>query len=373
MGKWDNRTEGKHISSCVIKEKPTDQLLEAKKFISDLLTLRKSKKLYTTYVTGIKKALAYNDNNRVYVSFNIDGTITGRLSCTGYEAAERMGPSFHTLPRDEEGTDEKAKSIRKLFSAEEGYFFVTSDYAAMELRILAHIADEKTMQKAFIDDLDLHTYTAQLLFKKKDISKKERQIAKTVSFLIVYGGGAFNLSESQNISMHAAETILTNYQKVFPGIFAYMDTVREEIEATGHVTTIFGRRRNLPDIYAKDIKVRERAFRQGLNTTIQSPASDVMTASMVSIQRRFRAENIDARVLATVHDSVENRARKAQLAQALEIIYDEQVNYNLIKKVFNLNFKVPLKIEMEVGSSFAGGQEIHFKNGKPILEGAFAC
>lgn len=372
MGKWDNRAEGKFISEQLVKEKPTEKLKQTKKFIEDLIKYKVEDKLYTTYVKGLKKAITYNGRNKVYVDFNIDGTITGRLSCSAYKAEETMGVSLHTLPRNEEEEESgKSKSIRNLFIGGQDYHFLTVDFAAMELRVLAHIADEKLMQKAFIDDADLHTYTAQLIFKKKDISKKERQIAKTVSFLIVYGGGAFNLSETMNMSLYDAQSVIESYQKVYPGVFEYMEEVEKQIKAEGYVETIFGRRRNLPDIYAKDNKVVQRAFRQGLNTTIQSPASDLMTAAMVGICRRFRERKLNAKILGTVHDSVESKSKLGSLEEALTIVYDETVNYPLMKRLFNLNLRVPLKIEAEVGSSFGNGKPIHFKDGKPIITNEF--
>ena len=184
-GKWQHRDEGKKISKGVVKGKTTEELRTASRFISSLLDLRKIQKLQKTYISGTKKALEYTQGDRVYVDYRLDGTTTGRLSCAAYNAQKPMGVSFHTLPRDTN------INIRSIFTAEDESFFVTVDYAAMELRVLAHVAKEKSMQQAFISGQDLHTYTARLLFGKQDISKTERQIAKTVSFLIVYGGGAF--------------------------------------------------------------------------------------------------------------------------------------------------------------------------------------
>ena len=186
--KWKHRDEGKKISKSVVLSKTTEELRTASDFLSSFLALRKAEKLQKTYIHGAKKALAYTDNGRLYVDYRLDGTATGRLSCAAYNATKPMGVSFHTLPRDTK------TNIRSMFVAKKGSAFVTVDYAAMELRVLAHIAREKSMQHAFKSGADLHTYTAKLLFGKDEITKEERQIAKTVSFLIVYGGGAFNLA-----------------------------------------------------------------------------------------------------------------------------------------------------------------------------------
>jgi DNA polymerase-1 len=361
MSKWQHREQGKKISKSVIASKSTEDLLEARKFLKGLLDLRKSEKLAKTYIQGTKKALEYNGENKIYVDFRFDGTATGRLSCASYNAAEAMGVSFHTLPRE---TD---TNIRSLFTAPKGWSFIAADYAAMELRVLSHIAKEHNMQKAFNEGADLHTYTGKLLFNKKQITKQERQIAKTVSFLIVYGGGAFNLSESMGISMKRSEGIIKNYQRVYPGIFAYMDFVNEFILKNGYAYTIFGRQRNLPNIASRDKKVVNRALRQGLNFTIQSTASDILLCALLGICKSFKDEEMQARVVATVHDSVEVVCPKEEEKRVLEIIYNEMVNYPVIKDLFGIEFAVPLAIDAEVGKSFGEGKNIEFINGIPQL------
>jgi len=318
--------------------------------VKGLLDLRKSEKLTKTYIEGTKKAIEYNGKNRVYCDFRFDGTATGRLSCAAYNAQQAMGVSFHTLPRETEN------NIRSLFSAPKGWAFIAADYAAMELRVLSHIAKEGNMQLAFNQGADLHTYTAKLLFNKQEISKEERQIAKAVSFLIVYGGGAFNLSETMNIPMARAEKIIKDYENVYPGIFAYMEHVNNFIRENGYAYTIFGRKRNLPDVYSKDRAVVNRALRQGLNFTIQSSASDILLTSLLGASRRFKEAGLEATPVATVHDSIEIICPKEEIEKTVEILYDEMVNYPTIKEVFNIHFDVPLAIDIEVGTSFGDGQ-----------------
>lgn len=361
MAKWKHRDEGKKISKAVIAEKSTEDLLEAKRFLDGLLDLRKSEKLNKTYIEGTKKAIKYNQHDKIYVDFRFDGTATGRLSCASYNADEPMGVSFHTLPRETEN------NIRSLFTAPAGWQFIAADYGAMELRVLAHIAREYNMQKAFNEGADLHTYTARLLFNKVDITKEERQIAKTVSFLIVYGGGAFNLSETMGIPMSRAETIIEDYKKVYPAIFAYMEHVNKYIKKNGYAYTIFGRKRNLPDVYSEDRSVVNRALRQGLNFTIQSAASDILLCSLLGASRRFKAAGLQARPVATVHDSIEIICPKNEVKETLAILYDEMVNYPTIKDTFNIHFDVPLVIEVEVGKSFGEGEPVHFDNGIPQI------
>ena len=351
---WKHRQQGKKISESVVHSKTTEELVEARNFIERLLELRKMEKLHKTYIKGTSKAIEYNDNNTVHVSFNLDGTATGRLSCTGYTGnkGKNMGISFHTLPRDEQ------HNIRDIFVAPENHDFITADYSAMELRVLAHIADEDNMRKAFLLGKDLHTYTASLVFGKPEgeVTKEERQIAKAVSFLIVYGGGAFNLSETLNISKKRAEKIIAQYAKVYPGIFKYMSTVNASILEKGYITTLFGRRRNLPDVESPLYKIKSRALRQGLNFTVQSAASDVLVCAVLGIVDTLKKRNLSAAFKATVHDSLEFTSPKEETQEVCSIIRDEMINCNYMKNTLGIQLSVPLEIDLEVGSSFGDGE-----------------
>ena len=361
MVNWKYRDEGKKISKSVIASKTKKELMESKKFLDGLLELRKSEKLTKTYIEGTKNAIAYNELEKIFVDFRFDGTATGRLSCAAYNAQKAMGVSFHTLPR------ETTNNIRSLFRAPDDWAFIAADYSAMELRVLSHIAKEGNMQLAFNKGADLHSYTAKLLFNKEDITKEERQIAKTVSFLIVYGGGAFNLSETMGIPMRKAEKIIKDYENVYPGIFSYMEFVNNFVKRNGYAYSIFGRKRNLSDVQSKDRKVVNRALRQGLNFTIQSAASDILLTSLLGASQRFKEAGLQARPVATVHDSIEVVCPQEEVKETLTILYDEMVNYPLIKKIFNIHFDVPLAIDAEVGKSFGDVKEVHFENGIPIL------
>lgn len=359
MAKWTNREEGKKVSKATLKKLDTLTLRKSKQFLEGLLNLRKSEKLYKTYIKGTRNAIEYNECSKVFVDYKMDGTSTGRLSCSMYSAEKPMGVSFHTLPRTRE------TNIRSIFKAPDDWAFVTVDYSAMELRVLAHIADEQSMQRAFKSGADLHTYTAQLLFNKEIITKEERQIAKTVSFLIVYGGGAFNLSETVGITLARAEKIISNYAKVYPGIFTYMERVNTFIGANRYATTIFGRRRRLTDVGSSSPKVVARAQRQGLNFTIQSAASDILLCGLVGLRRRLAAKGFQARPVATVHDSIELVCPREEISETLEHVYNELVEYPTLREVFGIDFAVPFQIDAEVGHSFGDGIEVDFENGSP--------
>ena len=151
-----------------------------------------------------------------------------------------------------------------------------------------------------------------------------------------------------------------------------MEHVNEFIKDNGFAYTIFGRRRNLRDVDSKDRSVVNRALRQGLNFTIQSSASDILLCGLVGVSKRFKKANLDARVVATVHDSLEIISCEEDLPQCLEIVYDELVNYPHLKNLFGINFEVPLGIDMEVGRSFGDGVPVSFVDGKPTnLEEVF--
>ena len=353
MSRWKKKADEKKISKWKISEHSTDHLLKAKSFVGGLLDLRKSEKLYRTYVKGVRNAALYNDEDKVYVDYKLDGTTTGRLSCTAYNAAKSMGVSFHTLPR------ETKNNIRSIFVAPPGFKFITVDYASMELRVLAHIAKEYKMQKAFKEGVDLHRYTGSLLFNKSqdEVTIQERQVAKTTSFLIVYGGSKFQLSDIMRISLRKADKVIEAYKEVYPGIFQYMEFIEKFIRKNKYAYSIFGRRRNLPDIESKNYAVAAKAVRQGINFTIQSTASDILVCSLIGINNRLEEEGLRTRIVSTVHDSLEVISPEDELDRVCSIIHDEMVNYPYIKKHFGLSFDVPLGIEILVGDSFGDGKE----------------
>ena len=188
------------IARSVLKDLEDDRIVEAKKFFDNLSDFKRVGKLYTTYIEGVETSLENTKNGRMYVNYNIDGTVTGRLSNSGGNKKKgggketKIGVSFHTLPREQEDFN-----IRNYVIAPKGWDFITVDMKAMELRVLAHVANEREMIKAFTSGIDLHDFTTEMVYKKKkaDTNEKEwkliRQICKEVSFLTVYGGTAVTL------------------------------------------------------------------------------------------------------------------------------------------------------------------------------------
>ena len=292
MSKWRHREEGKAISKALLKDMSLKELRESKDFISNFLDLRKAQKLEQTYIRGTTNAIDYNGKDKVYVDYRFDGTATGRLSCAAYTAEKAMGVSFHTLPR------ETKNNIRSIFVPPEDHAFVTIDYSTMELRVLAHLSREQGMIDAFNSGQDLHSYTGSLLFNKSidEVTKQERQLAKTVSFLIVYGGGAFNLSETMGISIKRAEGVVNSYKEVYPRVFRFMDYVHNFVRENEYAYTIFGRRRNLNDISSKDKGVQHRSLRQGFNFIVQSTSSDILLFALLGLSQHYKAVNMTSKV-----------------------------------------------------------------------------
>jgi len=355
-----NKQEELDIANSVLGTISDDKLKDAKLFFDRFSEFKKLSKLYNTYIVGVEQSLENTKNGRIYANYNIDGTVTGRLSNSGANIrkgggkASKIGVSFHTLPREKK---DLAVNIRDFIVAPTGWDFITVDMKAMELRVLAHVANERNMIKAFESGVDLHTYSAALTFKKdpEDITPEERQIAKEVSFLTVYGGTAYTLAAKRNISEAAAEEIINSWMEAFPGVPIYMNTVKEYVEQFAYAKTIFGRYRNLPNINSPFKKIRGEAYRQGLNFTIQSPANDILLCGLLSIVKTFKDRGFRGKVVGTVHDSIEIVCPKEETREAVQIMSDELRNYTYMRKNFNIELKAPLEVDIEVGSSFGNG------------------
>jgi DNA polymerase-1 len=345
-----------NIARAVLNSMTDDQVIAAKRFFDRFSEYKKFVKLHSVYIEGARNALSNTGNGRMYVKYNIDGTVTGRISNSGANVGrkrtDKIGVSFHTLPRESLDVN-----IRDYVVAPKGHDFITIDMKAMELRVLAHVANEENMIHAFKSGVDLHSYSAGLTFNKdpKDVTKLERQIAKEVSFLTVYGGTAYTLASKRNIPEDRAEEIINSWLRAFPGVSRYMNTIDDYIKQFGYAKTIFGRYRHLPNVRSPFKNVRREAFRQGLNFTIQSAASDILLCGMLGVIEKLKG--MKAKVVATVHDSIELIAPKGETKKVVEIVKGELENYHYLKENFHINLKVPLGVDVEVGSSFGNGVE----------------
>ena len=352
----NNSNEETNIAKAVLNNMSDDQVTAAKRFFDRFSEYKKFVKLQSVYIEGARTALKNTGNGRIYSSYRIDGTVTGRISNSGANVGrkkdDKIGVSFHTLPRESLDVN-----IRDYVVAPEGHDFITIDMKAMELRVLAHVANEENMIHAFKSGIDLHSYSAGLTFNKdpKDVTKLERQIAKEVSFLTVYGGTSYTLAARRNIPESRAEEIINSWLAAFPGVSRYMETIDDYIKQFGYAKTMFGRFRHLPNVRSPFKPVRREAFRQGLNFTIQSSASDILLCGMLGVIKKL--EGMKAKVVATVHDSIELIAPKEETKKVVELVKDELENYHYLKENFNIHLKVPLGVDVEVGTSFGNGVE----------------
>jgi len=376
-----NKELEKLISASVIKEVSTAKLETAVEFLEALQAYKTNFRLKNTYTKGIRKAYDYNDNGKIYCSYKFDMARTGRLTCSSYSAGKRdnplfgttkaekekkifpMGVSFHTLPRE---TD---VNIRDAFVAPEGWVYITADFSAAELRILTHIADEAAMRKAFVEGLDLHSYAASLLYDKdiELVDKDERQIAKAVSFLIVFGGDEHTLSEKHAVSLYKAKEIIDKYLEVFPGVKGYIEARKQEAMENGFVESIFGRRRNLGNVRSGRKYIVERALRQAVNAPVQSSASDMIICCIISIDEEFGKRGMLARIDNSVHDSIELVCPKNEMVEVLEIIHYHMVVNPYMKSQFGIELSVPMSIDAEVGKSFGTGKEVEYTEDGRVL------
>ncbi|MGC1301135.1 MAG: DNA polymerase I [Caulobacteraceae bacterium] len=270
-----------------------------------ILDWRQIAKLKNTYADALVTAVA-PATGRVHTSFSLASTTTGRLSSSD--------PNLQNIPiRTEEG-----RKLRTCFIAEPGHVIVSADYSQIELRLLAHIGDIPQLKEAFRRGLDIHAMTASEMFgvPVEGMDPMVRRRAKAINFGIIYGISAFGLANQLGIRQDEAGAYIRTYFERFPGIRDYMDKTRAFVREHGHVTTLFGRRINIPEIGAKSVGQRQFAERAAINAPIQGAAADIIRRAMIRMQGVLKAEGLSARMLLQVHDELVFEAPEAE-AEAL--------------------------------------------------------
>jgi len=276
-----------------------------------LLRYRELSKLKSTYVDALP-ALAGPDH-RLHTRFNQAVAATGRLSSAN--------PNLQNIPiRTELG-----QRIRKAFIAGPGNALVVADYSQIELRVLAHIADEKALIDAFAKGEDVHRATAATVFgvAPELVTAEQRRAAKTINFGIVYGMSAFGLSQALSIPTREADRFITAYLDRYPGVRRYVEETEKSAEKLGKVETLYGRVRWLPDIQSKNRALRENAKRMAINARIQGTAADLLKKAMIAIDRRLRREHPDAHLLLTVHDELVFEVPEAEAEPVAKLVKEE--------------------------------------------------
>ena len=277
----------------VTSEEVLQQLKGKHEIVADILEHRGLKKLLGTYVDALPK-LINPRTGHIHTSFNQTVTATGRLSSSD--------PNLQNIPvRGEDG-----KEIRKAFIPEPGCLFFSADYSQIELRVMAHLSGDAQMINVFREGKDLHAATAANIYHKAidEVTRDERTKSKRANFGIIYGITVFGLAERLDISRDEAKQLIDGYFQTFPQVHDYMEQAKEQAREQGYVSTLFGRRRYLPDIRSANATVRGFAERNAINAPIQGTAADIIKVAMIHIYNRFKAEGIRSKMILQVHDEL---------------------------------------------------------------------
>lgn len=299
-----------------------------------LLRYRTLGKLKSTYVDALTQ-LTHPETGRIHTSFNQTITVTGRLSSSN--------PNLQNIPiRKPEG-----KKIRKAFIPRENHILISADYSQIELRILAHCAEDEILIEAFQNNEDIHTRTALEVFQvlPEFVTGELRSQAKAINFGIVYGMSGFRLANDLNISRKMANAYIDNYFKRYAGVKRFIDNTIEETKKTGEVQTIFGRKRRLDDINSSNANVRNFAQRAAVNTPIQGSAADLIKMAMIQMAAAIEKQELKSRMLLSVHDEIIFETPFEEKEQLIELAT------TVMEQVHPL--KVPLKVNFGVGENWA--------------------
>ena len=300
--------------------------------VEDVLQYRAYQKLNSTYVEGLLKVIG--KDGRIHSTFNQTEARTGRLSSDN--------PNLQNIPiRTELGSQ-----LRAYFVAKPGCVLVDADYSQIELRILAHITGDEHMQQAFLNGEDIHRSTAAKIYgiPQSEVTPRLRSSAKAINFGIMYGKGAYSLSKDIGVTVKEADAFLKNYLAAFPSVSGYMDKTIADAKANGYVSTLFGRRRTLPELASTNFNVRASGERMARNTPIQGTAADVIKLAMVRVWKRLRDEKMASRLILTVHDELIVEAPEAEAEQAARILREEMEGC--------VQYAVPLSTDVHAGKNW---------------------
>ena len=317
----------------VTSEEVLESLRNKHDIIGKILEYRGLKKLLSTYIDALPQ-LINPKTGRIHTSFNPTVTATGRLSSSN--------PTLQNIPiRDEDG-----KEIRKAFIPDDGCSFFSADYSQIELRIMAHLSEDKNMIDAFLSGYDIHAATAAKIYKVdiKEVTADMRRKAKTANFGIIYGISVFGLAERMNVDRKEAKELIDGYFETYPQVKSYMDKSIQVAREHGYVETIFHRKRFLPDINSRNAVVRGYAERNAINAPIQGSAADIIKVAMARIYERFKAEGLKAKMILQVHDELNFSVP----AKEKEIV--EQVVIEEMEKAYRMH--VPLKADCGWGTNW---------------------
>lgn len=300
--------------------------------VTDILEYRQLTKLKSTYADGL--AAFIEEDGKIHSIFHQKVTATGRLSSSD--------PNLQNIPiRMPLG-----RAIRKVFVPEPGYLFVSADYSQIELRVLAHMAEDKNLIAAYQHNADIHTATASQVFgvPVEQVTPLLRRNAKAVNFGIVYGISAFGLSQDLNITRKEANEYIERYFATYPGIKAYLDGNVAFAKENGYVKTLYGRIRPIPELSSSNFMQRNFGERVAMNSAIQGTAADIIKIAMIRVSRRLREENLNSRLILQIHDELLVETKLEEVEKVSDILREEMMGA--------ADLKVPLLVDVEKGKTW---------------------
>jgi DNA polymerase-1 len=311
-----------------------EELAEVHELPQEVLHYRSLTKLKTTYI-DVLPGLVNPETGRVHTSFNQTVTATGRLSSSD--------PNLQNIPIK----GHWGKRIRAAFVAEQGNLLLSADYSQVELRILAHLSSDEGLIAAFNNNLDIHTRTASELYGVglEGVTPDMRRTAKTVNFGVIYGISSFGLSETLNIDRKEAEQYIRKYFDRHPGVRRYIERLIEETAKSGYVSTLFGRKRPIPELTNQNRNIKQLGERLAVNSPIQGTAADIIKLAMINIRRRLHAESLKTRMILQVHDELLFELPEAELAAVHSLVREEMEGV--------IRLSVPLRVDIGHGRNWA--------------------
>jgi DNA polymerase-1 len=323
------KSGGKYSTEASVLETLAEKFPIAK----DILEYRQYTKVKSTYIDTLPE-LVNPKTGRIHTSFNQTRTSTGRLSSSD--------PNMQNIPvRGELGGQ-----VRQAFIAAPGFSLLAGDYSQIDLRALAHLSQDEALVRAFRNDEDIHSATAQLLFgvSKDEVTKDMRRFAKTVNFGVIYGMSDYGLEQATELSREEASKFIKSYFEKYPGVTKYLNDTKEKARRDGYVETLLGRRRYIPDINSANRQVREAAERMAINMPVQGTSADIIKVAMINLYREMQQKRVKSKMLLQVHDEL-----------VFEVPDDElDLMRNLVSDIMDSAVKldVPIKVDTKVGKNW---------------------
>jgi len=314
-----------------------EELAQTHELPREILNYRSLSKLKTTYV-DVLPTLINPKTGRIHTSFNQTATATGRLSSSD--------PNLQNIPVK----GEWGRWMREAFIADEGSILLSADYSQVELRILAHLSNDRELIEAFSNDLDIHSRTAAEIFNIPEdrITQDIRRIAKTVNFGVIYGISPFGLSETLGISKEEAKQYIDRYFERHPGVKSYIDKTVAEAKDRGYVITVFGRKRAIPELKNRNATIRQQGERLAINSPIQGTAADIIKIAMINIWKKLKDEGLKTRMILQVHDELLFEVPEDEIEKIRYIVRVEMENA--------VKLSVPVIVSISYGKNWA---EVH--------------